>query len=145
MKMNQMINRNEFCDFKRIKKHFNWGANLIDFHEQQEDVVHNPFNLPTFTRGVSEQKNSQSHMTVGIKPIRQLPQSPNMNCYSERFVGSIKRECLRKLIFFGKESLRKALSEYVSHYHKERNHQGKDNLLLLPDPKYIKNPGKIKC
>jgi len=35
---------------------------------------------------------------------------------------------LRKLIFFGKESLRKALSEYVSHYHEERNHQGIDGI-----------------
>ncbi len=83
--------------------------------------------------------------TMGIKPIRLPSQSPRMNAYSERFVGSIKRECLRKLIFFGEESLKKAFSEYVSHYHEERNHQGKYNLLLFPDPKHIKNRRKIKC
>ena len=82
--------------------------------------------------------------SMGIKPIRLPPQSPKMNSYAERFVRSVKEECLRKLIFFGEESLSKALSEYLSHYHKERNHQGKDNLLLFPDPKLISNKGKIK-
>ena len=82
---------------------------------------------------------------MGIKPIRLPPQSPRMNSYAERFVRSIKEESLRKLIFFGEESLIKALTEYVIHYHQERNHQGKDNLLLFPDPTSISNRGKIKC
>lgn len=82
---------------------------------------------------------------MGIKPIRLPPQSPKMNSFAERLVRSIKEECLRKLIFFSEESLRKALTEYVSHYHQERNHQGKDNLLLFPDPTSISNRGKIKC
>ena len=59
---------------------------------------------------------------MGIKPIRLPPQSLKMNFFAERFVRSIKEECLCKLIFFGEESLRKALTEYVSHYHQERNH-----------------------
>ena len=83
--------------------------------------------------------------SIGIKPIRLPPQSPKMNAYSERFVRSIKRECLSKLIFFGKENLRKALIEYTEHYHMERNHQGKNNSLLFPDPKLMANKGKIKC
>jgi len=82
---------------------------------------------------------------MGIKPIRLPPQSPRMNCYSERFVRSVKEECLRKLVFFGEDSLRKAPAEYIKHYHEERNHQGKHNLLLFPDPKLISNKGKIKC
>ena len=83
--------------------------------------------------------------SMGIKPIRLPPQSPVMNAYAERFVRSIKYECMNKLIFFGEESLRKALSEYVLHYHLERNHQGKDNLLLFSDPKTASNRGKIRC
>ena len=83
--------------------------------------------------------------SMGIKPIRLPPQSPKMNAYSERFVRSIKGECLSKLIFFGYESLRKALAEYLYHYHQERNHQGKGNLLLFPNPKLMANKGKIKC
>ena len=45
---------------------------------------------------------------------------------------SVKDECLSKLILFGEASLRRALREYVAHYHTERNHQGKNNLLLFP-------------
>jgi hypothetical protein len=44
----------------------------------------------------------------------------------------VKEECLSKLILFGERSLRRALSEYVKHYHAERKHQGKDNFLLFP-------------
>jgi putative transposase len=83
--------------------------------------------------------------SIGIKPIRLPPQSPKMNCYSERFVRSIKGECLNKLIFFGEDGLRKALKEYCDQYHRERNHQGKDNMLLFPDQKLIVNKGKIRC
>jgi hypothetical protein len=48
-------------------------------------------------------------------------------------VRSVKEECLSKLIFFGENSLRHALKEYVAPHHQERNHQGKDNLLLFPE------------
>ena len=47
---------------------------------------------------------------------------------------SVKEECLSKLILFGENSLRHALKEYLAHHHHERNHQGKDNLLLFPEP-----------
>jgi putative transposase len=47
-------------------------------------------------------------------------------------VKSVKDECLSKLIFFGENSLRRALDEYLAHYHGERNHQCKDNVLLFP-------------
>ena len=52
------------------------------------------------------------------------------NAYAERFVRSIKQECLNRLIFFGEASLRRALREYTAHYHLERNHQGVNNLRL---------------
>jgi transposase len=67
--------------------------------------------------------------------IRTLPlpaRSPNLNAFSERWVKSVKDECLSKLILFGEASLRRTLREYVVHYHVERNHQGKDNVLLFP-------------
>jgi putative transposase len=82
--------------------------------------------------------------SMGIKPIRLPPQAPKMNSFAERFVRSIKDECFSKLIFFGEDGLRKVLVEYTSHYHLERNHQGKDNLLLFPNPRLIANKGKIK-
>ncbi len=83
--------------------------------------------------------------SMGIKPIRLPPQSPKMNSFAERFVRSIKEECLNRFIFFGEESLRIGIVEYTEHYHEERNHQGKDNLLLIPDPKLLSNQGKLKC
>ncbi len=49
------------------------------------------------------------------------------NAYAERFVLSIKSECLRRMVFFGEASLRRAIAEYVEHYHGERAHQGIGN------------------
>ncbi|MBU2515531.1 transposase [bacterium] len=68
-----------------------------------------------------------------------------MNSFAERFVRSIKEECLNRLIFIGEESLRIAIAKYIAHYHEERNHQGKDNLLLFPETKLVSNQGKIQC
>lgn len=48
---------------------------------------------------------------------------PNLNAFAERWVKSVKDECLSKLILFGETSLRRALREYLVHYHVERNHQ----------------------
>src|SRR5215467_11735635 len=60
------------------------------------------------------------------------PRSPNLNAHAERWVRSIKEECLTKLILFGENSLRRVVSNFLEHYHQERNHQGKDNLFALP-------------
>ncbi len=66
----------------------------------------------------------------GTGMIRPPPRSPHLNACAERFVGSVKSECLNRLIFFGEASLRRALSDYLTHYHQERNHQGMNNVLL---------------
>jgi hypothetical protein len=55
-----------------------------------------------------------------------------LNAYAERWVKSVKEEALSKLILFGEASLRRVLSEYLVHFHQERNHQGKGNVLLFP-------------
>ena len=70
----------------------------------------------------------------GIRPLALPPRSPNLNAFAERWVGSVRQECLSKLILFGEASLRRALTEYIDHHHFERNHQGKGNLLLFPSP-----------
>ena len=80
--------------------------------------------------------------------IRLPPRSPNLNAYAERFVGSIKAECLSRLIFFGEASLRRARREYAMHYHHERNHQGMHNRLLngaTNDVQYLIDTTKIAC
>jgi hypothetical protein len=69
----------------------------------------------------------------GVKPVRPPAQSPNLNAFAERWVRSVKRECLSKLILFGEGPLSRTLAEFSMHYHGERNHQGKGNKLLFPD------------
>jgi putative transposase len=67
-----------------------------------------------------------------VEPLVLPACSPNLNAYAERWVRSVKEECLCKVILFGERSLRRALNEYVEHFHAERNHQGKGNVLLFP-------------
>jgi hypothetical protein len=67
----------------------------------------------------------------GIKPIQLPARRPNLNAYAERWVRSAKEECLSKLILFGEASLRRALTAFIDHYHQERNHQGKNNVVLF--------------
>jgi hypothetical protein len=80
----------------------------------------------------------------GTEIIRLPPMSPNLNAYAERFVRSIKNECLRRMIFIGQASLRRAIGEYVAHYHEERNHQGLKNRLIRPAPTHSANTGSIQ-
>ena len=70
----------------------------------------------------------------GIHLMRLPPRSPNLNAFSERFVRSIKSECLNRMIFFGQASLRHAIHQFMAHYHAERNHQGLENQLLQSAP-----------
>jgi putative transposase len=71
---------------------------------------------------------------AGTDVVRLPPRSPNLNAFAERFVRSIKSECLNRMVFFGQASLRHAISHFVAHYHTERNHQGLGNRLLQPGP-----------
>jgi putative transposase len=57
----------------------------------------------------------------------------------------VKEECLSKVILFGERSLRRALSEYVEHYHTERNHQGRDNVLLFPGDTDVHGKARVRC
>jgi hypothetical protein len=68
----------------------------------------------------------------GVKCLPLPARSPNLNSYAERWVRSVKDECLSRLILFGESSLRRAASGFLEHFHHERNHQGKGNLLLFP-------------
>ena len=80
----------------------------------------------------------------GIEVIRLPPMSPNLNAYAERFVRSIKDECLSRMIFVGQESLRRAVAEYMEHYHLERNHQGVANRLIVPEAMEAKDGAIIR-
>ena len=66
----------------------------------------------------------------GVTIMLTAYQAPNMNAYAERFVRSIKSECLDRMIFLGQESLESSIHQYVAHYHAERPHQGRENVVL---------------
>src|SRR6266853_3166350 len=83
--------------------------------------------------------------TGSVNPLRLPARSPNLNSYAERWVRSVKEECLSRLILFGEPSLRRALTEYVAHFHAERNHQGKGNVLLFPSVAVRHRTGTVRC
>ena len=71
----------------------------------------------------------------GVRTLLTPYRAPNCNAFAERFVRSIKEECLGRMIFFGEGSLLRALREYIEHYNAERPHQGVENRVLWPRPR----------
>ena len=80
----------------------------------------------------------------GVEPVLLPPRSPNLNAHVERFHRSLKEECLEHMIFFGEESLRKAVVQFLEHYHQERNHQGLGNRLVEPR-ELGQETGEVQC
>jgi transposase InsO family protein len=66
----------------------------------------------------------------GVRMVQTPVRAPNANAYAERFVRSIKAECLNRVVPLGEGHFRHLLREYVAHYHHERNHQGVGNAIL---------------
>jgi len=85
---------------------------------------------PAFQRTLEE---------TGVKWVVLPARSPNLNAHAERWVRSVKEECLSRVTLFGERALWHALRHYTHHYHQERNHQGKGNVLLLPTATYSQN------
>ena len=84
---------------------------------------------PLFTKDFRE-----TLAAAGVESVRLPARSPNLNAYAERFVRTIKESCLERMILFGEQSLRRAIQQFIAHYHRERNHQGLDNRLIFPAP-----------
>jgi transposase InsO family protein len=87
-----------------------------------------------------------------VQVVRLPPRSPNLNAYAERFVRTIKESCLDRMILVGEGSLRRAVREFIEHYHHERNHQGIGNRLILPvagqangDGRIVSREGSVAC
>jgi putative transposase len=73
--------------------------------------------------------------------VRTPPASPNCNAHAERFVQSIKEECLDRVLPLGEWHLRRLVRAYVTHYQAERNHQGIGNALIdRPPPQLTAGP-----
>lgn len=75
----------------------------------------------------------QTLADAGVRVVQTPFHAPNCNAHVERFVRSIKEECLDRLVFLGEAHLRQTLSEFAAHYHRERNHQGLYNRLIAPE------------
>lgn len=82
---------------------------------------------------------------AGVMVMKLPPRSPNLNPHAEPFVRSIKSECLDKMIFLGPKQLRRAIEQFIAHYHVERNHQGLGNQLIVGEEPVGKTDGQICC
>jgi len=80
-----------------------------------------------------------------VKAVRLPPCSPDLNANLERFMRSVKGECLVRMVFFGERSLQVAMAEYLSHFHAERNHQGLGNRLIEPGEEAGRTAGEVAC
>ena len=80
-----------------------------------------------------------------VKSVRLPPRSPNLNAYAERFIRTIKENCLNRMIFFGEQSLKKAVKEFATYYHHESNHQGIGNRLIDPQEEIGAADGPVAC
>ena len=118
------------------------ARNLTDafegFLRSKRYLIHDRSTL--FTKGFAEILKSAS-----VKTIKLPPRSPNLNPHAERFVRSIKSECLDKMIFLGERSLRRAIDQFITHYHTERNHQGIGNELIAGEDPVGQTKGEIVC
>ena len=81
---------------------------------------------------------------AGIRVVLTPERAPNANAYAERFVRSIKEECLDRVIPIGERHVRQVITEFVEHYHRERNHQGLNNRLIAGTP-VTDRTGRVRC
>ena len=95
---------------------------------------------PLFTKEFKEVLQSG-----GVETVKLPARSPNLNAYAERFVRSIKSECLAQIIPLGDRHLRSAVSEYTKHYHHERNHQGLENQVIEKASNLRSMEGAVEC
>ena len=79
----------------------------------------------------------------GTKVARLPVRSPNLNAYAERFVLSIKSECLDRMVFFSEAALRRAIRSFMEHYHRERSHRGLGNRLIDPETEAGEGSGEV--
>ena len=118
------------------------GRNLTDavdgYLRQATHLIHD--RDPLYTRRFRDLLRC-----VGVRSVRLPPRSQNLNAYAERFVRSIKEECLDRVVPLGERHLRLLVREYMEHYHRERNHQGLDNQLLERAPPPSTAGGEVQC
>ena len=78
-----------------------------------------------------------------VKPVRLPARSPDLNAYAERWVLSVKSDCLNRMIPVGEAHLRDAVTQYALHYHNQRPHQGLGHRIIEPDGTAGRTEGAI--
>ena len=78
----------------------------------------------------------------GVTILRTPFRAPRANAVCERFLGSVRRECLDNLLFFGERHLRRVLREYVAYFNRARPHQGLEQALPEPSAPEVAGSGE---
>ncbi len=116
----------------------NWTDATDGFLKDARYLIHDRDSV--FTRGFRDVLRGGE-----VEALRLPARSPNLNAYAERFVRSIKSECLSQIVPLGEGHLRKAVTEYAEHYHQERNHQGLGNRLIERSRGQPQEVGRVAC
>ena len=99
---------------------------------------------PTGSYGHTTDGRDDSHGRFAAHGPHEVQLIAPPNPHIERFMRSMKSECLNRMIFFGEKSLRKALREFTTHYHQERNHQGLGNNIIIPGEEVGRTNGDVQ-
>jgi putative transposase len=113
----------------------------MEFAEEKQmptDIIHDADTK--FTKQFDEIFKAE-----GIRVKRLLPRCPNMNAYVERFIQTLKQECLDHFVVLGEKHLSHVVSEFVKHYHEERPHQGIENVPIMAMTTHKGDEGEIVC
>lgn len=81
----------------------------------------------------------------GVKPVPLPSRSPNLNSHAERFVLSIRREALDRIVLLGERHLRHVVGAFAAHDRAERHHQGLYGQLIEANPDDVAGSGSIVC
>ncbi len=128
-----------YCFSKNVD-HFNLLVVTIIFVDERKGIIAEIRRIRSSECGNRNEKPGKRSLKKADVEIWLLKEN-EIHFSQERFVRSVKEECLSKLLLFGEESLLHALKEYVAHYHEERNHQGKDNVILFHGANF--NPERV--
>ncbi len=118
------------------------GRNLTDFEDgflkDKRILIHD--RDPLYT-----EKFRETLRAAGVRSLKLPKRSPNLDAVAERFVWSIKHECLNKMILIGEKHVRFVVHSYVDHYNTERPHQGLGNRRLTEPAEPMPTEGPVLC
>ena len=121
------------------------AARVSQIVESTADIGRELRRLPSFLPTLDRPRRIRvERVRLGVRVVRTPAAAPNCNAHAERFVRSIKEECLDRIIPIGERHFQHVITEFVEHYHRERNHQGLDNRLIAGTP-MTDRTGRVRC